>query len=224
MRSFPPINKEFLNCFRRTIALFPDSEVPILRSSVKASHSVRRAAVLVPLCNVNGVPSVVFTVRTHNVGTHKGQVSFPGGHIENGEQVVDAAIRELSEELFSKSVDGNKDCISNRVEIIGSCQTIPAITKTLVTPIIGFIKPENVDLKEFSPNPQEVDHIFARSFEELSLNKRIEEYNRNGVDMKMPVWGDSDSPEKIWGLTALILDAVMQKAIIPTYKTLLSKC
>lgn len=40
----------------------------------------RRAAVLVPLCNVGGEPCVLFTVRTRHVSSHKGQVAFPGGY------------------------------------------------------------------------------------------------------------------------------------------------
>ncbi len=52
-----------------------------------------------PLCNVNNSASVLFTVRTNTVGTHKGQVSFPGGHRNDGERSHDAAVREACEEL-----------------------------------------------------------------------------------------------------------------------------
>ena len=54
---------------------------------------------LVPLCNVHDVGSVLFTVRTNIVGTHKGQVSFPGGHRNDGERSHDTAAREAFEEL-----------------------------------------------------------------------------------------------------------------------------
>lgn len=42
---------------------------------------------------------MLFTKRSDHVGTHKGQVSFPGGHIDAGEQPEEAALRELEEEL-----------------------------------------------------------------------------------------------------------------------------
>lgn len=43
--------------------------------------------------------SVLFTVRTNNVSTHKGQVSFPGGHIDQTETPEEAATREFIEEV-----------------------------------------------------------------------------------------------------------------------------
>ncbi|CAN0525287.1 unnamed protein product, partial [Ectocarpus sp. 8 AP-2014] len=50
-------------------------------------------------CNRDGVASLLFTVRSGKVSTHKGQVSFPGGHSEPGEDAVEAALRETREEI-----------------------------------------------------------------------------------------------------------------------------
>lgn len=40
-------------------------------------------------------------------------------------------------------------------------------------------------------------------------------YNRFGYDMTMPSWGEDEDPERIWGLTAIILEAVLNKALMP---------
>ena len=47
----------------------------------------RRAAVMLGLCSVDGIPSILFTKRADDVPTHKGQVSFPGG-MEEPEDTV----------------------------------------------------------------------------------------------------------------------------------------
>ncbi len=89
----------------------------------EVTNDRRTAAVLVTLCNRNGEASMLYTVRSQQVGTHKGQVSFPGGHIGPQESAEMAAMRETYEEIGSN--------IGN-IQIFGKCQSLPAITGTLV--------------------------------------------------------------------------------------------
>ncbi len=70
-------------------------------------------------------------------------MSFPGGHINDGETAVEASIRETYEEL---------GCTVGHIQVIGTCQTIPAITGTLVTPIIGFIEKDVEDFSHLLPS------------------------------------------------------------------------
>jgi 8-oxo-dGTP pyrophosphatase MutT (NUDIX family) len=176
----------------------------------KTLHTVedkKRAAVLIPLCNRNNKASILFTKRTDNVGTHKGQVSFPGGHLNPGESDIDAAVRESYEELGTNI---------GKIEILGVCQTIPAITGTLVTPIIGFLNDDVGEFQNYNPNSLEVSTIFTRSIEQLSSAdyRTHQTLNRYGQEFQLPVFGENDE-FRIWGLTAMILDAVLQKVIIP---------
>jgi 8-oxo-dGTP pyrophosphatase MutT (NUDIX family) len=90
-----------------------------------------------------------------------GQVSFPGGHIDEGESVVDAALREFSEELGYPS--GN-------IHILGEGQTIPAVTGTLVTPVVGYIDRNFEDFSVFRPEPNEVERIFCCSLDTLAVS------------------------------------------------------
>ncbi|MDV6376485.1 CoA pyrophosphatase [Deinococcus sp. ZS9-10] len=58
----------------------------------------RPAAVLVALTR-EADPRVLLTVRSTELPTHQGQISFPGGSLEDGEGVVAAALREAWEEV-----------------------------------------------------------------------------------------------------------------------------
>ena len=166
------------------------------------------ASVLVPLCNVNGIASVLFTVRTQKVGTHKGQVSFPGGHTDNKETARETALRETIEELGPG--------IGN-IEIIGECAPLPSITGTLVTPVIGLIEQDLGDLSMLTPSVNEVDKVFVRSIEELISPGYLQHQTseRLGTVWNMPVFGANKGDEKIWGLTAFILECVLDKLIVP---------
>lgn len=194
-----------LRCSKFTDQIVPLSDLVLKQD---ASKKTKSASVLIPLCNFKGVPSVIFTLRSATVGTHKGQVSFPGGHMNEDESAVDAAIRESIEELGSGI---------GEIEIVGQCQTIPAVTGTMVTPIIGFLKHSYDDFSCFTPNACEVDRVFIRSLDQLldPDYKTIETYERNGKVMSLPVFGAHEKEEKIWGLTAFILQGVLDHVILP---------
>lgn len=211
-----PFETSWLARIRQTVTAFPNQRVTLIRhlpnnlldKNLTSSDPKKTAAVMIPLCNRHGVPSVLFTKRSETVGTHKGHVSFPGGHIDKGESAVDAALRECYEELGTNI---------GKVTILGECQTVPAITGTLVTPILGFLENDVEDLQHFSPNDAEVHEVFTRSVEQLvSPGFREEEWlGRDDQKFKFAVF-DRHSPLKIWGLTAAILDAVLKNVIIPT--------
>ena len=169
--------------------------------------SKKKAAVLVPICYKHGQASILFNLRSNEVSTHKGQVSFPGGHLNEGESGKDAAVRETYEECGDNIGD---------IEIIGECQSIPSITGTLVTPIIGIIEKDVKDFEHLNPNKKEVERVFCRSLEELTNPNYREYYNvkRAGNEIVIPCFGP-DNDERIWGLTAIILNAVLDKVIIP---------
>ncbi|MFM8794098.1 MAG: NUDIX hydrolase [Acidimicrobiales bacterium] len=59
----------------------------------------RTSAVLVALHDSPDGPSVVLTRRTSTMSTHRGEMAFPGGRVERGETIIDAAVREANEEV-----------------------------------------------------------------------------------------------------------------------------
>ena len=62
------------------------------------------------------------------------------------------------------------------------------------------------DLKFFIYSPEQLLESGAKQQHVL---------DRLGFRIVMPVWGSENDPERIWGLTAIILEAVLEKALIP---------
>ena len=146
----PSFNGKYVAALRSSFLRFPGNLIPIHEgardsyTTMEKNLALRRASVLVPLCNRHGVPSVLFTVRTKTVSSHKGHVSFPGGHREGGETAEEAALRELREELYGLAHTGGQQARAGSTDIhinsdtdqsegpaitvLGQCQTIPALT------------------------------------------------------------------------------------------------
>jgi nudix motif 8 len=224
---------EFLNALKRSTATHPFERFPVSKYVPKDLHlrrteklqKTRLASILIPLCNRNGVASILYTLRSQKVGTHKGQVSFPGGMCDAGEDDATTALRETYEEI-GESV--------GPVTILGLGQTVYSITGVLVTPVLGFIERDVGDLSHFTPEEDEVESIFSRSIIELNdpINKSYETYEKDNKKVTMPVYGGDMSgkgfgsqdhadliapdgkiwkvrKERIWGLTGLVTESVM---------------
>lgn len=160
----------------------------------------RRAAVLVPLCTVDGQPAVLFTKRTETVGTHKGQVSFPGGRVDETDvDDVDTALRECEEEIGLSR---------DRVRVLGTFHEAVAITGIVVTPVLGVIEGD-LDVSSLRLSPHEIDEVFA-----LSLRQLVDPTHRQAQQLgvrRAPVF--SAGPHPVWGLTAWVLDEVLREAL-----------
>ena len=88
------------------------------------------AAVLVPVFNKDGSCHLLFTKRSEEVKYHKGEISFPGGVVdEDDSELISTALREAFEEIGLKESD---------VRIIGLLDDIVTITQFIVTPIVGL--------------------------------------------------------------------------------------
>lgn len=106
-------------------------------------------AVLCALMEVHGETHVVFEKRSAKLKSHTGEVSLPGGRIEEGETPKEAAFRETIEEL---RID------PKHLEIIGEADYL--ITRgRAVHCFIGIIHDLTID--EIEPEPGEVAYVFT---------------------------------------------------------------
>lgn len=109
---------------------------------------LKPAAVLIPLVDRSDGITVLFTQRTAHLAHHAGQVSFPGGQIESGDEGPAAtALRETEEEI---GLD------PGLVRLIGRLDTYVTRTGFTVTPVVGIVTPPFA----LSPNSFEVAEVF----------------------------------------------------------------
>ncbi len=153
----------------------------------------RRAGVLVLLYPCGDEPCLVLTRRTEAVENHRGQISFPGGSLDAGEDALAAALREGWEELAIPP---------EQVEVIGALSP-------LYIPPSGFCVYPTVALARTRPafvaNPQEVAEVIEAPLALLlaPTTRREEWWEIRGATVRVPFY--AVGPHKVWGATAMIL-------------------
>lgn len=100
------------------------------------------AAVLVPVVRRDDALSILLTRRTDHLHHHPGQISFPGGRVEEGDRSpVDTALRETQEEIGLSPA---------RIELIGVLPEYRTGTGFSVSPIVGLVRaPYDLQLDSF---------------------------------------------------------------------------
>ena len=226
--------------FSKSLTALTEASLRILNPSMllTGATEVKKAAVLIPLIVHDGHIKILFTKRTDKVGTHKGQISFPGGHLNEDEDPRSAAVREFHEELFSSNGASACPRPAPSVDVLGTFETVLAVTGTRVTPVLGLVnmfadggdgggggdddKQSTPVHAHFAPNPHEVDIVFARSLGELAAQEKMEAMGKSGrgasyAKFEGPVYDDQENGGKIWGLTALILKPVLNEILLPAF-------
>jgi len=168
------------------------------RSIILQRDELRKAAVLVPIVKEEGELGFLFTKRTEDLEHHKGQVSFPGGAMESGEEPEETALREAQEEI---------GLLPDRVELIGRVDELWTPSGYCIVPVIGLIANPNL----LYPNPNEVSRIFTAplAFFSHSANVQLKTVHVNGFTRD--VYFYEFSGESIWGATAFILRDVLSR-------------
>ncbi|HAP35384.1 MAG TPA: CoA pyrophosphatase [Bacteroidetes bacterium] len=158
------------------------------------SHTeMRQACVMVPIVMKDDQLHLLLTKRTEIVEHHKGQISFPGGMVDEDDESSNAtALREVAEEIGIPS---------SAITILGRLDDIHIPSGFVVTPIVGYID----SLSALKTSPDEVAEVILiplEKFFDLSL-RRTEMRELKGVERQVylyDVW-----KEPVWGATAFII-------------------
>ena len=170
-----------------------DGDAGALLNQSAPQKLLKPAAVLILVINRPGVPTVLFTQRTAHLTDHAGQISFPGGRVEDDDvDTQHAALRETSEET---GVD------VSRIELIGSIPRYTTGTGYLITPVVGWLEPPVA----FAPDPTEVDECFEVPLDFLIApqNHRLESAMYKG--RMRQYYAIPYGQRYIWGATAGML-------------------
>jgi len=151
------------------------------------------AAVLVPLFKKDEDCHLLFTKRSDYVKYHKGEISFPGGVVDEEDlELISTALREAHEEIGLKKSD---------VQIIGILDDIVTTTEFIVTPIVGLFP---------YPYPFKVSEVEIAELIEVPLSSLLheecfseQEIVRGG--QKEVIYAYQYEKHLIWGATARIL-------------------
>ena len=171
---------------------------------VDADTTAKRAAVLVPFFERAGEYHLLFTLRTSNLPTHKGDISFPGGRADKKDgSLLHTALRESEEELGLRPSD---------VHPIGPLDDLRTMASNyVVTPYVGMI-PHPYD---FQPNAWEVAEIFSVPFTFLADrgNLNAETWLYDGATI--PIQTYRYQGYKIWGATQRMIENMLDILKVP---------
>ncbi|MBF0249915.1 MAG: CoA pyrophosphatase [Alphaproteobacteria bacterium] len=178
-----------------------------LNPGTRPDGALRPAAVLVGVVARDGGPTVLLTRRTDHLEHHPGQISFPGGHAEDGGGGAEAtALREAREEI---GLDGERARVLGRLS--------PYVTRTgfRVTPVVAALTPP----LELTPDPHEVAEIFEVPLDHLMdpANHRLGTRRAGGAERTFYAIAYRDYD--IWGATAGMIVDLHRALSAPPHET-----
>ena len=151
------------------------------------------AAVLVGLVDRPSGLQILFTQRTDHLQHHPGQISFPGGHMDPGDNTPeDTALRETEEEVGLNR---------RHLKTIGRLNEYVTRTGFSIIPVVALVTPPF----EVTPDPYEVDEVFEVPLEffldPANHQRHRREFKENTREFHAMPYGDY----YIWGATAGML-------------------
>jgi 8-oxo-dGTP pyrophosphatase MutT (NUDIX family) len=156
-------------------------------------EQARPAAVLVPLVERDEGLTVLLTQRSAHLKNHAGQISFPGGRVEEiDESPLAAALRETEEEIgLSRKF----------VRVVGYLESHLIFTGFHVVPVVGFVRPGFT----LQPDPKEVAEVFEVPLAHILNVANHGTRTRDVAGGVLHVYHIPYGERVIWGATAGML-------------------
>ena len=159
----------------------------------RLAETLTPAGVLIPVTRTAASLSVLLTQRSADLKHHAGQVSFPGGRMEeHDEDVRVTALRETHEEIGIEP---------HHVSVIGYLGAMPTITGYAVTPVVGLVS----DAAEPIIDRTEVEFVFEVPLEFLLDERNDRRVVREYQGRSYPMVEFHYESQRIWGATAQMI-------------------
>ena len=172
------------------------------RSSVYEQRpSTRASAVLALLADGPQGAEVLLTRRSSRLSNHSGEVSFPGGRLDDGESVTEAAMREAYEEVGIESRD---------ITIVGELSPIHTyVSKSFIQPLVGVIDHRPT----LTLNPHEVERALWVPLIDLvrpdTFHWEWWQFDHEELRGERPMFFFHLDDETVWGATARLLHEML---------------
>lgn len=146
-RASPLFDDRFRDQTRERLARFPRNEASL-------EHLRPAAVTLVLMPGPHGEASFVITRRSARLARHAHQWALPGGRLDAGETVIEAALRETEEEVGLRLAPSS---------VLGLLDDFPTRSGFCMTPVVAWAEPDQIPVG----NPEEVERVHVVSLGEL---------------------------------------------------------
>ena len=153
-----PFTKQYRDLLHRRVDSFSDQR--------RMSDKLVSAAVAITVYAHNNTCAVIVTRRSPRLNAHSGQWALPGGRVDEGESLIDAARREMHEEI-------NLDLPESA--LLGTLDDYVTRSGYAITPVVFW---SDAKAEQLRPNPDEVASIHPFSFNDL-VNPKVSQSGKH---------------------------------------------
>lgn len=161
-----------------------------------------QASVMVLFTDDRRNPEIIFTRRAQHLSNHPGEVAFPGGMWESGDNtLLETALRESHEEV---------GLLPSAVRVLGACRPRATRAGVRVTPFVGVIAADTL----LVPNSTELDAIFRvplAAFHSGMIQTRTDIFSYAGQSFRVPAY--EHQGYEIWGFTAALTNEIISALV-----------